>query len=436
MTNVLPASELSFHEKVHVFSADYLKCCKYLAEYEPDRNAYTKMLYSALISKSQLLEDLLDFHGAKNNRNWYYYRELSATVRHLSKAAYSQKHIVNRLPFYDLAHPEKFTQKGEKAHDFLTRTLRGLAPAILEEAERLKIHIPGDSFTPADFPRVSTDQILDSDIDDAEKRQHTDSLVGLASEFLNIIKNFDHLFFYEEYSVDKIRKMVPARVNEVEIRRYEMVVHNLQSKFDSYVIHGGYRFGNRKLKRLRGYFSIVLHLLEITGGLLHYYERHLLDAGFKNVYKQICDHLVELVDPDELLDVTVNYGLFFVCHFLSNGADDAEEVLNENIRRDSVTVGVPQKLGFHSRPSLLVAKVVQHYGGQVEMIVNGDRFDAGSVLDMQWAGGKIKKENIEQVVFEGDKRALDDLVILAGVNYGEDTMGKGVDLPRKLGYLK
>ena len=83
-----------------------------------------------------------------------------------------------------------------------------------------------------------------------------------------------------------------------------------------------------------------------------------------------------------------------------------------------------------------MAKIVQHYGGQVEMVLGEDRFDAGSVLDIQWAGGKIQKENITQVVFEGDTRALTDIEILAGVNYGENTMGKGVPLPSELIYLK
>ncbi|MCD4804901.1 MAG: HPr family phosphocarrier protein, partial [Desulfobacterales bacterium] len=101
-----------------------------------------------------------------------------------------------------------------------------------------------------------------------------------------------------------------------------------------------------------------------------------------------------------------------------------------------ISVGVPVKLGFHSRPSLLVAKIVRHYGGQVELCVGEDRFDASSVLDIQWAGGKIQKENITEVKFEGDVRALRDIKILTSVNYGEDTMGKGVPLPKELSYLK
>ena len=74
-----------------------------------------------------------------------------------------------------------------------------------------------------------------------------------------------------------------------------MVVHNLQSSFDTYVIHGGYRFGNSKLKQFRGYFSVVFHLLQMMGRLLHFYERHLHEAGYKNIYKQVHDRLTSLI---------------------------------------------------------------------------------------------------------------------------------------------
>ena len=215
-----------------------------------------------------------------------------------------------------------------------------------------------------------------------------------------------------------------------------MLVHNLQSSFDTYVIHGGYRFGNRKLKELRGYFSVVFHLLQIVGRMLHFYERHLYEAGYKNIYKKVQDRLSLLIDPKTLLDRTINYGLYYACNFLTTGNKLAIEILNENIERGTIKVGIPVKLGFHSRPSLLVAKVVQHYGGEVQLCVKEDRFDASSVLDIQWAGGKIQKENISKVVFKGDVRALKDIEILAGVNYGEDTMGKGVPLPKELKYLK
>ncbi|MEW5910561.1 MAG: HPr family phosphocarrier protein, partial [Thermodesulfobacteriota bacterium] len=291
------------------------------------------------------------------------------------------------------------------------------------------------TFDPSDFPGITTCDVLEYDIDDVDKDLQKEYIVKIASEFLRITDSFDQLGFYRPYALDEIRMIVPAKVNEVEIRRFEMLVHNLQSSFDTYVIHGGYRFGNRKLKELRSYFSVVFHLLQMIGRLLHFYERHLYDAGYKNVYKQVRERLVELINPDVLLDRTINCCLYYACHFLTGGKALAKEILNENIERKRITAGVPISLGFHARPSLLVAKIVQHYGGQVELCLGEDRFDASSVLDLQWAGGKIQKENISRIIFEGDSRALKDIEILAGVNYGEDTMGKGIPLPKELRYL-
>jgi phosphotransferase system HPr-like phosphotransfer protein len=393
------------------------------------------MLYSKLISTSMLLEDFLDYHGAKNNKAWYFYRELSAAVRHLSLGANFQKHLSNRLFFYDLPEYRDFQKDGDVTLDFLTQTLIGMAPVILEEARLLNIPIPEDHYQAEDYPGTTTNDLLHYDIDDQDKDLQKKNIVKIASEFLNITTDFDQLKFYEPYRDEELVTLVPDKVNEVEIRRYEMLLHNLQSSFDTYVIHGGFRFGNRKLKQLRGFFSVVFHLLQMVGRLLHFYERHLYQAGYKNTYKRVQERLSSLINPTMLLDRTINYGLFYACHFLTTGQKLAGEILNENIERSSIKVGIPQELGFHARPSLLVAKIVQHYGGQVELCVGEDRFDASSVLDIQWAGGKIQKENLKEVIFEGDARTLNDIETLAAVNYGEDTMGKGVPLPVELKYL-
>jgi phosphotransferase system HPr-like phosphotransfer protein len=431
-----PYCEISFSEKVRIFSSDYLKCCKYISNPQTPEYVFTKKLYSKLIGTSQVLEDFLDFHGAKNSEDWYLYRELCAAVRHLSLGAYCQKHILNRLIFYDIPDTETFREQGEKTRTFLNDVLRNIAPVIIDEASRLNIDVPDEYFKPEDFPGITTSEMLKYDIDDDAKDVQKRNIVKIASEFLSIAARFDPLAFFEPYGAEEVAALVPEKVNEVEVRRFEMLVHNLQSSFDTYVIHGGFRFGDRKLKSLRSFFSIVFHLLQMMGRLLHFYERHLHEAGYKNTYKRVQDKLASLVDPAMLLDRTINYGLYYACHYLNSGKKLAREILNENIERSAITVGIPVKLGFHSRPSLLVAKIVQHFGGQVELVVGQDRFDASSVLDIQWAGGKIQKEQITEVTFEGDSRALADIQILAGVNYGEDTMGKGVPLPSELSYLK
>ena len=139
--------EFSFAEKVRIFSADYLKCCAFITTVDDPKNTFNKKLFSKLISSSMLLEDFLDFHGAKNNKNWYLYREYSAVVRHLSLGANFQKHISNRLVFYDLANTEDFEAEGEKNLVFLTESLITMAPEIIEEARRLQIPIPAEQYS-------------------------------------------------------------------------------------------------------------------------------------------------------------------------------------------------------------------------------------------------------------------------------------------------
>ncbi len=428
--------DLPFSEKIRIFSYDYLKLCTYLTIHEESWEGFTKKFYLKLSSTSQLLEDFLDYHGAKNNKKWYFYRELTAAIRHLSGSSYSQRHIASRFAFYDLPDTQDFEREGKRTLTFINKSLIKIAPVILEEARQLDIPIPDGSLNRVEFHSVITKELLDYDIDDQNQDQQKKHIVKIASELLSISRHFFPIELYKPYDLKEIRKVVPEKVNEVEVRRFEMLLHNLQSSFDTYVIHGGYRFGNRKLKELRGLFSVVLNLLQMAGKLLHFYERHLHEAGYKDKYKRVRDRLSTLIDPDALLDRTINYGIFYAFHFLALGKDLAREVLNDNIERSSITVGIPVKLGFHSRPSLLVAKIVRHYGGQVELCVGEDRFDSSSVLDLQWAGGKIQKEKITEVTFKGDSRALADIKILTGVNYGEDIMGKDVPLPKELSYLR
>ena len=432
--------DISFKEKVNIFSYEYLKCALFISSLESDTYLFTKKLCSKLITTSQLLEDFLDFHGAKKNKDWVFYRELSATIRHLSLACYSQRHALNRLKFYHLdstTDMDLFQSEAVDTLKIIQDAIRLAVPVILDEANRLSICIPHSGYDLSYFPGISSTEHLDPNIDDTANVNELQrkNLTRIASEFLEVVKDFEQYAFYERYDLKTINDLVPEKINEVIIRNYEMRIHNIQSSFDSYVVNLRTSEETRLLDQLRSHFSIVFHILQVMGRLLHFYERHLYDVGFKHVYKNMSMALSELIDPDVVLDRSVNYCLFYTAKFLSSGKEVASKILNENMETSTIEVGIPKDRGFHSRPSLLVAKIVQHYGGEVQLLVGEDQFDASSVLDIQWAGGKINKEQIERVRFTGDSRALTDLAVLAGVNYGEDHMGKGIPLPKELSYL-
>jgi hypothetical protein len=109
-----------------------------------------------------------------------------------------------------------------------------------------------------------------------------------------------------------MKAIVPDKVNEVMIRRFEMLVHNLQSSFDTYVIHGGFRFRQPQAEaRLRGYFSIVFHLLQITGRHAAFLRAPPLRGGLQEYLQARAGSVGGSINPERLLDRTINYGLYF-----------------------------------------------------------------------------------------------------------------------------
>ncbi|MFP3867890.1 MAG: HPr family phosphocarrier protein [Desulfobacteraceae bacterium] len=418
------------------FSDELLELCQFFVHDSLDQERDTERLYARLIYASKLVEDLLDYHGARNNLSWYTYRELVASVLNFASALFTMKHIVSRMEFYEIGQEDSFLTASYKVHKLLFDTLFQLCRRLLEEAQHLGLSIPAFALKRERFSNLSSHQLLESDIADQNLLEERKNIVRITTAYLNICKEFAALGFYKKFPLDELKSIIPLKANEEVLRRYEMAIHNLQSSYDTYVGRPTRGPGSQQLKCLRDHISIALHLLELGGRLSHFYERHIFDIGHNNFYRQIQSLIRELVDPDCLLDAIVNYAIFYCNEYLAKGKPVSQDLLNNYIERAEVTVGVPVKLGFHSRPCMLVAKIVQHYGGKVEMVVGEDRFDASSILELQWAGGKVHRENRSQVTFTGDARALADIQVLASINYGEDTMGKGISLPSELVYLK
>jgi phosphotransferase system HPr-like phosphotransfer protein len=429
-------SHEEFLELVDSFADELLDICQFFVSQQEEKLPDTERLFARLSYASKLVEDLLDYHGAKNNQLWYKYRELVASILNLSAAAFTMKHIVSRISFYEIGADSSFIFTSKLVHRFLINTLTNLCQELIAETQKMGLKLSQSTLVPKQFANLSSNRFLEFDIlpqDLYDEKQH---IVRITTAYLNIVRDFEALGFFKRFSTEELRQLIPARINEEILRKHEMIIHNLQSSYDTYIGRDFSRSESTKFNSLRDHISISLHLLELSGRLSHYFERHLYDVGRSSVYLEMQQFLGQLINADFLLDAIINYAVFSCNEYLAKGKSLAQTLLNQFIEYDEIIVGVPVKLGFHSRPCMLVAKIVQHYGGQVEMVIDGDHFDASSILDLQWAGGKVHRENLSQVKFQGDARALADISILAGINYGEDTMGKGISLPPELSYLR
>jgi len=101
---------------------------------------------------------------------------------------------------------------------------------------------------------------------------------------------------------------------------------------------------------------------------------------------------------------------------------------------DSIVLGIVLtmagrgKLIMYEQPLILSEEPARKQGTLFEKVVD----EMARLLAM----GKIDVESHITAIFEGDKRVLDDIKLLAESGYGEDKFGNNVPLPEKLKYLR
>ncbi len=174
-----------------------------------------------------------------------------------------------------------------------------------------------------------------------------------------------------------------------------------------------------------------LHLLSVVNWLSHLYQRHIRTTRQGKDGREIS----AIIDESHILDIMVNFALFYTNRYLQKGKDLASEILGKYTEIDTCELKVPEKLGFHLRPASLVAKLVKHYGTKLSMIVEGNEYDAGNVLSITMAAGLIARKGYKTVLLRGDRRVLQDLRLLSDYNYGEDEKGNPTALPPQLSHL-
>lgn len=418
-------SEEEFLKLVNNQAVNVLRIGSLLAE--PNPRILNKKLFYIISSSARDLEDFLDGHGAKNNKTWYYFREMVATARGFGFVAFLIEHIESsHIGPEDEPVMAEYLEATKAVKEYLGEIIIYTFRVLREEAERLHLSFPPVGLSEQYYYDIPYDRILPQNLDEGEAKNEREHLTKIASTYLRVIEEFDDYHCDRIYSAEDTRSMLPGLITEEKIRKFELSIHNLESVYDTYVKDSVIEAEDHRLIRLRTQIYITLHLLEIARALTHFCERH----------DHINQRLGLAIRSNTVQNCTVNWALFYVNRFMQSSRETVNELLTDYTATDSIELPVPADLGFHLRPSTLVAKVVNHYGSDVVMKVGNDTFDAKSVLNITWAGGKIAREKVKTVTFVGDKRTLRDLEVLASVNYGEDRMGKDRPLPKELSYLR
>ncbi len=95
-----------FLSKVSIQMADFLKIIPFMNGEGRELAVYTAGLIEYVNSQAKLTEVLLDSCGAKQNKAWYFLRELVATIGELSKVLYQLRYLEVRITSFDILQRE------------------------------------------------------------------------------------------------------------------------------------------------------------------------------------------------------------------------------------------------------------------------------------------------------------------------------------------
>lgn len=390
-----------------------------------------RKFYSSMIQETEFFESFLDEHGARENKTWYFFAEYVASIRNLAIAAFLIRHLMDRYPYYNLNEDGSFNAnfhaEAQKTLVFLNQSILNLFAEVCKAGAANQLVIPAESVDPEEFADIETNQRLPRNIEENHVKNEDERIIDLCHKIHNVAKMMMEIDLGLIHDEEKLRKVIPAKIDERKARLLKNMIHSVQSDYDTYLKNTHIEQSYPVLKVLRGYISLPLHLLETVVWLSHFYERHEDEIRSDECKTKI----TTLVNKNTLLDRIVNFVFFHAGYFLQKGDKLSDNLFKNLSKTVSYELPVPKPLGFHARPSTYISLIVRQHEGEAYLIVDGERYNAKSVMSLLQAGGAIADKGYETVIFEGDKQILDDIRILAKYNYCEDQK-----IPKELDYLR
>ncbi len=396
-----------------------------------NKKEITRKFYSSLIQETEYLESVLDEYGARENKMWSFFAEYVASIRNLTIAAFYVKHILDRYPYYNLGESEEdsrvFHEVAYKILNFLNISINDLRVEVVKTGQLNGLKILKGPFSLNEFSEIEANKRLPKTILEDEVKGEQERVIDLCQKYRKVAKMVNEIRFENKENFESFRHIIPSKVDEKLVRMFKELVHSVQSEYDTYVKNTRMEQSVEKLKNMRGYISMPLHLLEVVLWLCHFYERHEDDIRPGECKQQIS----KLVNKDVLLSHIFNFGFYYSKFYLQKGDKIIKEILNGIVEIVRAEVPVPHPLGFHARPSTYLSLIARHHEGELYMIIEDEKYNAKSVMSLLQAGGILADKGYANVTLEGTRQVINDVKILAQNNYCEEG-----EFPRTLSYLR
>ena len=397
-----------------------------------EKKDISRKFYSNLTQEAEYLENFMDQYGARENKKWSFFVECLASIRNLSIAAFFTRHLLDRYPYYNLRESSEKENEFKNASTgvlrFLNHSILNLFRELCITAEINDLNISIDTEMQVEFTEIESNTRLPRNVAEDEVKDEDERVIEVCEKIRHVSRLMNDSKIFQMENINELKLAVLKTYNEKRARIHKNLIHNVQSDFDTYIKNTKIEASHQELKVLRGYVSMPLHLLEVSLWLAHFYERHEdeIRPGANRA------RISMIVNKDVILNKIINFGFFYSQYFINEGKKLADEILKCFTKIQRVELPVPKPLGFHARPCTLISIIARQYEDtDLSVIVDEEKFNAKSVMSLLQVGGIIADKGYQPILFEGDKRAIDDIKLLAKHNYCENG-----EIPSRLSYLR
>ena len=422
--------EREFSHLLGDLAADFAEITSAVLASEEAR--WPKRFYFRLHGEADELEVALDDYGARHNRTFCVFTELTASIRGFSLAGLCLTHLAKRLQGYGAlgSLPKDLASEAElgieRGRAFVQGCLVRLTEAWWDQAKELGLPLK-KSPKAVLFSPDSVRFRLPRNVGQQDLEDETQRIAEVASKYLQALEMLQECGLQTEIDPASRDRLLATHCDEQVARVFEATVHNLQSAYDTFIGNTRLEAADSRLTRLRGHISTSLHLLEAITHLTHFVERHDNDQRAELAEH----HLSQIIDRHEVQAIVLNDLFQWARALLAAGEGLAQELLPRYTDLQTLQVELPEGLTLHARPASLVVAITNHHGTPVEMAIGDQKANASSILEvMVLVGSNPEAKDFE---FLGDAKPLRDLALLFEFGLGE----RGMDqLPDGLQYLR
>ena len=324
------------------------------------------------------MEETLDGAGARYSEKWFPFREGVSTIKLFSSVTYDLLHVKKSFKHYGLIDIDNnFEVDIEGVLNDLYKILVSASDYLIKRAKKCGIKHQNTVLIPDDFIDIDVSNSLSSDRKLRHIKNPGTTLIYLSTEFLNLkpsVIQFKELSSTEKRSYNQY---IPDVFSEEKLRLVLSRFHNLQSLYDTYLSESDIEIADKRLKILRGHISFVYHMLISATEFSHYYERHIVPRGHSQFFKSLLP-----IHKSRFLEITIDFFMKnFICYY-KGALELCHNVIDSYAEIGEKIVPIPEYRGFHVRPSSLVSKIVNYYGGRVKMILENVEYDPSTTLEI------------------------------------------------------